>query len=110
MNLALLGLLVLQPTLAPDRIAYGEVWIIANCWGAYLAVLAGTSRDGLFNEREIASFPPYWKQAFDYRLLIGGSDQSIPPSEGTETERGYGTGDPECLLQKVSFHLLVSRV
>jgi hypothetical protein len=106
MNLALLCLLSTPALARADQVAYGEVWIIANRWGAYPAVLAGTIRNGEFRERPIASFPQYWEQAFDYRLLIGWSEQPITPPLAPETDWGYGVGDATDFYRRFKFSYL----
>jgi hypothetical protein len=68
----------------------GELWLIANRWGWYQAVLVGTVREGRLEERQSIQFPQYWEQAFDYKLLLAVSDQAVEPPKSVATDDAYG--------------------
>jgi hypothetical protein len=91
---------------ASHPIPNGEAWLIANRWGATPAVLVGTIRNGILEKREIQSFPQYWEQAFEYRLLIGGSDSPMPPPQRNETDWGYGLDSPDDYLKRFQYFFL----
>ena len=55
----------------------GEAWLIANRWGAYQGVLVATIQIGSLEARPSVQFPPYWEQAFDYKLLLAVADQPV---------------------------------
>jgi hypothetical protein len=66
----------------PAPVVSGEIWLIANRWGAYPSVLMATINNGDLHAREGIQFPPYWEQAFNYKVLVAVSDQpatSAPP-------------------------------
>jgi len=76
----------------------GEVWLIANRWGAYQGVLVATVRNGKVETRQAVQFPEYWEQAFDYKLLLAVADQPVGSPSSLVQDFAYGTvGRPEYL-------------
>jgi hypothetical protein len=57
----------------------GEAWLIAHRWGANPGVLVATIRNGKLETRPAFPFPPYWEQAFDYKLLLAVTDKPVGP-------------------------------
>jgi hypothetical protein len=91
---------------AAHPIRHGEVWLIANRWGASPAVLVGTILNGILEQRTIQSWPQHWEQASDYRLLIGGSDSPLSPPSRNETDWGYGLDGPEDYTKRFQYFYL----
>jgi hypothetical protein len=90
-TIALLALLCLPPPAQaqPTRVflgdsahpvASGEVWLVANRWGAYPTVLVARIREGELQNRSDIVFPLYWEQAFDYKVLLAVSSK---PGQGS---------------------------
>lgn len=88
-------------------VSSGEAWLIANRWGAYQGVLVATVREGKLEARGAVQFPQYWEQAFDYKLLLAVSDQSLEPPKSPETDDAYGWFDrrPEYLKHFSTIYL-----
>ena len=84
----------------------GEAWLIANRWGAYQGVLVATIRNGKLEARPSVQFPPYWEQAFDYKLLLAVADQPVGPPASLVEDFAYGTlGPPEYLKRFSNIYL-----
>lgn len=66
----------------------GEVWLVANRWGAYPAVLVATIRNGVFEQHPI-TFPKYWEQAEDCKVVIGVSEQIAPASNAPAVDNAF---------------------
>jgi hypothetical protein len=65
----------------PAPVVSGEIWLIANRWGAYPGVLVATITNGDLHAREGIQFPPFWEQAFSYKVLLAVSNRpaaSVP--------------------------------
>lgn len=70
-------------------IAAGQVWLVANRWGAYPGVLVGVIRDGELRTVKTGQFPPYWNQAFNYKLLVAVSRRQAPEPRSSYHETAY---------------------
>ena len=82
----------------PAPVVAGEVWLIANRWGAYPGLLVGTIRDGELQVRPNSEFPRYWGQASDYKVLVAVSGQPVDMPHSQSEDHAYGTvGRPEYL-------------
>ncbi len=75
----------------PHPVVSGEIWMIANRWGAYPAVLAATIKDGRLEPLEPIQFPNYWKQAFSYKVLVAVSSTPTEPPQAAYHDFGYET-------------------
>ncbi|HXJ93602.1 MAG TPA: hypothetical protein VMT20_12040 [Terriglobia bacterium] len=76
----------------------GEAWLVANRWGANPGVLVATIRNGELEERPSVQFPPYWEQAFDYRLLLAVANRPVaPPPSLVEDDAYSAVGTPDYL-------------
>ena len=104
-----------QPWAQPARVFFkdslhpvvsGEVWLVANRWGAYPGVLVATIQDGKLEIRPSVRFPQYWEQAFDYKVLVAVSDQPAGPPASLAEDYAYGTvGSPEYLKRFSTIYL-----
>jgi hypothetical protein len=84
----------------------GEAWLIANRWGAYQGVLVATIQNGKLEARPSVQFPPYWEQAFDYKLLLAVAGQPVGPPASLVEDFAYGTvGAPEYLKRFSNIYL-----
>jgi len=84
----------------------GEAWLIANRWGAYQGVLVATIQNGTLEARPSVQFPPYWEQAFDYKLLLAVADQPVGAPASLVEDFAYGTvGPPEYLKRFSTIYL-----
>jgi hypothetical protein len=87
---------------AAHPVVSGEVWLVANRWGAYPAVLVATIRNGSLEERRNVVFPQYWEQAEDYKALVGVADHAVPAPESFEVDDAFGTGQLPNFLKRFS--------
>jgi hypothetical protein len=85
-----------------DPAVSGEAWLIANRWGAYQGVLVATIRNGKLEARPSVQFPPFWEQAFDYKLLLAVADQPVGPTASLVEDFAYGTVGPPEYLKRFS--------
>lgn len=74
----------------PAPVVSGEVWLVANRWGAYPAVLVASIHNGKLETRSNVRFPRYWDQAFDYKLLVAIAGQPTVKPQSTYEAFGYG--------------------
>lgn len=77
----------------PVPVVSGEVWLIANRWGAYPGLLVATIDNGELHVRNGVEFPQYWDQAFDYKVLVAVSSHPTPPPSSLSEDYAYGVGD-----------------
>jgi len=80
----------------------GEAWLVANRWGAYPGVLVATIRNGELEERGSVQFPPYWEQAFDYRLLLAIATKPVGPPASFVEDFAYTAGQAPEYLKRFS--------
>lgn len=73
----------------PAPVVAGEVWLIANRWGAYPGLLVGTIRNGELEVRENVEFPRYWEQAFDYKVLVAVSSRPVEMPQSLSEDSAY---------------------
>ena len=81
----------------------GEVWLVANRWGAYPGVLVATIHGGQLQVRAEIAFPLYWEQAFDYRVLLAVSNKPGQSSRSYQEDFAYtATSGPQDFLKTFS--------
>lgn len=82
----------------PAPVTSGKIWLIANRWGAYPGVLVATVRNGQLHTRQAVQFPPYWEQAYNYKVLVALSSRPTGPTLSLSHDFAYGTvGRPKYL-------------
>jgi hypothetical protein len=69
-----------------NPVVAGDLWLVANRWGAYPAVLVGTIHNGELEARANAPMPRSWNQAFDYQVLLAVSNKPLGPRKSTELQ------------------------
>lgn len=70
-------------------IAAGEVWLVANRWGAYPGVLVAVIRNGDLQRLKTDRLPRYWNQAFNYKLLVAVSSHQVAGLGSSYQESAY---------------------
>jgi hypothetical protein len=80
----------------------GEAWLIANRWGAYPGVLVASIQNGKLEPRSSIEYPPYWEQAFDYKLLLAVADHPVGPPALLLIDDAYLTVAPPEYLRQFS--------
>jgi hypothetical protein len=95
--LSFTGIPVPKPTrilagVPPEPVVSGAIWLIANRWGAYPGVLVATIQDGALHARTGIQFPPYWEQAFDYKVLVAVSNHPTAPAPSANEDSAYEVG------------------
>lgn len=91
----------------PTPVVSGEIWLVADRWGAYPGVLVATITNGDLQKTQGIHFPPYWEQAFDYHVLVAVSDRpaaSAPPAPYEDFAYGP-VGHPEYLSRFTNIYL-----
>jgi hypothetical protein len=84
----------------------GEAWLIANRWGAYQGILVATIQNGKLEAHPSVQFPPYWEQAFDYKLLLAIAEKPVGPPGSLVEDFAYGAvGPPEYLKRFSTIYL-----
>ncbi len=75
----------------PAPVVSGEIWLIANRWGAYPGILVATIDHGDLHERKGIEFPRYWGQADNYEVLVAISNNPGTPSPPLYEDDAYIT-------------------
>lgn len=82
----------------PAPVVSGEIWLIANRWGAYPGVLVASITNGDLHAREGIQLPRYWEQAFNYEVLVAVSNRPATSAPPLSEDSAYlASGRPEYL-------------